>query len=193
MYVIKAIIFDCFGVIVGQGFENTYSSAGGDPVKDREFINDILNRSNRGMISDADFRSDMAAKLGISVNDWHQNVLAVEQPDKQLLDYIKKLRANYKTAVLSNANHGSLDRKIGPEILQDCFDEVVVSADVGMVKPDPGIYKHAAELLEVEPSACVFIDDIEALVSGARAVGMQGILYKNFKQLQTDLDKLLLT
>jgi epoxide hydrolase-like predicted phosphatase len=188
---VRAIIFDCFGVIVGQGFDHTYSSAGGDPRRDREFINDMLRRADRGLISDEDFRNGMANKLGLGVDDWRKVVLAVEQPDTELLDYVKGLRKTYKTAILSNANHGTLDRKIGPELLQACFDVVMVSAEVGLIKPDPQIYRLTAERLGVEPSECVFIDDIEPLVDGARAVGMQGILYKDFEQLRAELDALL--
>lgn len=188
---VKAIIFDCFGVIVGQGFEHTYRSAGGDPKQDRDFIDDMLGRANMGLINDEDFHSGMAAKLGLSMDDWRQAVLSAEQPDSELLEYIKQLRANYKTAILSNANHDSLDRKIGAPWLETCFDKLVVSADVGMVKPDPRIYRLAAERLGVEPAECVFIDDLEIHIQGAQAVGMQAILYKDFVQLRVDLDKLL--
>ena len=191
MNMVKAIIFDCFGVIVGQGFEHTYSMAGGDPDQDREFINDMLRKSDHGMITDDYFRNGMAQKIGVSAEQWHESVLAAEQPDKELLSYIKSLRKHYKTAVLSNANHGTLDRKIGPQVLKECFDVVVVSADVGMVKPDPNIYLHTAELLGVEPQECIFIDDIDALVGGAQAVGMQAILYTGLKQLRTELETLL--
>lgn len=188
---IKAIIFDCFGVIVGQGFANTYRAAGGDPQQDRDFINAMLGRNNLGLISDEEFRSSMAAKLGISLADWHQAVVTAEQPNAELLQYIKELRANYKTAILSNANVGSLSRRIGTYWLQACFDTVVVSAEVGILKPDPRIYRLTAERLEVKPEECVFVDDIELLAAAARAVGMQTIVYKNFAQLRIDLAKLL--
>ena len=75
---VKAVIFDCFGVIVGQGFGHTYRAAGGDPERDRDFIVDMLNRSDRGLISDDEFRSGMAGQLGLSPREWHQAVLAAE-------------------------------------------------------------------------------------------------------------------
>ncbi len=184
---VRAIIFDCFGVIVGKGFENTYRAAGGDPQKDRSFINDMLTRANLGLINDLDFRTGMAQKIGLSLDDWRRAVLAAEQPDTELLNYIKKLRKNHKTAILSNANHGSLDRKIGAEWLEACFDVVVVSADEGMIKPDPQIYHLTAERLGVEPSDCVFIDDKQVQTEGAKNIGMQAIVYKDLAQLKLDL------
>lgn len=188
---VRAIIFDCFGVIVGQGFEYTYRMAGGDPKHDRAFIEDMLGQANFGLISDDDFRSGMAEKLGVSVDEWRQAVRTAERADAGLLTYVKQLRANYKTAVLSNANKGVLERKIGRERLYDCFDVVVASAEVGMVKPDPRIYRHAAEQLDVEPAECVFIDDSQLFVDQARELGMQAILYQNFAQLRADLTKIL--
>ena len=73
----------------------------------------------------------------------------------------------------------------------DEFDSVVVSADIGMIKPQPGIYKRALQDLGVEAEEAVFIDDAGVNVDGAKAVGMQAILYENLAQLRQDLDKIL--
>ena len=60
---------------------------------------------------------------------------------------------------------------LGPDIngsgIADCFDVVVNSSEVGVMKPDPGIYLLAAERVGVEPSACLFVDDRPANVRGA--------------------------
>jgi HAD superfamily hydrolase (TIGR01509 family) len=71
------------------------------------------------------------------------------------------------------------------------FDVVVVSGEVGFAKPDREIYHHTADLLEVEPAECVFIDDRQAYVSGAEQAGMQAILYQDFEQMKTELEKIL--
>ncbi len=107
-----------------------------------------------------------------------------------MLEYIKLLRSNYKTAVLSNANIGSLERKIGKEWLQACFDVVIVSADVGMVKPDSRIYTLTTERLGVEPNECVFIDDREIFLVVAREMGMKTILYESMERTKAALTKL---
>lgn len=188
---IRAVIFDCFGVLIGKGFEHTYRLAGGDPSKDRAFIEDMLGQANMGMVSDQDFRDAMAAKIGVSVDVWRQAVREGDLPDEELLDYIKSLRKICKTAVLSNANRGVVERKIGQERVAECFDDIVVSADVGMAKPDPRIYALAADRLGVEPGECVFIDDIPHLAEGARSAGMQAVVYKDFVQMKTELEALL--
>ena len=108
---IKAIVFDCFGVLVGKGFWGVYDAAGGDSVKDCDFIEWILRKANAGTISNEEFRASIANKIGIGVNDYHQVVEREEQPNLALFNYINaELKHKYKMALLSNANRGVIER-----------------------------------------------------------------------------------
>jgi HAD superfamily hydrolase (TIGR01509 family) len=188
---VRAIIFDCFGVLVGKGFEATYRSAGGDPVCDRIFIDDTLGKTNLGLMSETEFQTTMADQLQLSLEVWQQVMYDAEQPDTELLAYIKELRGSYKTAVLSNANTGVLERRIGLDWLAASFDEVVVSAEVGMTKPDERIYTYTLQKLGVAANQAIFVDDREVFLGAAREVGMQTILYQHFEQFKTELEQLL--
>ena len=188
---IKAVIFDFFGVLVGDGFEFTYRHAGGDPRKDKNFIQDLLDRTNRGLISSEEFRHQICQKLGITVEEYHKVTSQTEQVNVELLSYIKKLRTKYKTAILSNVNKGGLERRIDKQTLDEYFDVIVVSGDVGFIKPEPQIYQLTAQKLGVDPKECVFIDDREGYVKAAEAVGMAAIFYEDFNQMKTDLEKIL--
>lgn len=186
---IKAIVFDCFGVLVGRGFRETYLRAGGDPDKDEAFIGDVLKSAYEGQISSEDMSHKMASKLGISYEAWRSIVTNAEQPKDDLLSFISDLHGSYKTAILSNANVGTLQRKFSVEQLA-LFDEVVVSAEVGMIKPNPDIYEYTAAKLGVRPEECVFIDDSEGYCIAAGHLGMQAICYRDFshfKQKLTDI------
>ena len=187
---IKAIILDCFGVLVGRGFEETYRTAGGDPVKDRDFIEDMLAQTNRGSISQADFDTAMARKLGITDKAWREILKQVEQPNMELLNYIKSTHKGYKLVVLSNANRGLIEY-IESMIGKDFFDDIIVSAEVGWVKPDPEIYNYTADKLGVTPAECVFIDDHESHLVPARELGMKTILYQDFVQTRGELKRIL--
>lgn len=184
-------MFDCFGVLVGTGFEHTYRMAGGDPVKDRAFIEDMLRHENLGLITPADFQEALIRKLSITDDDWEQAVGQAEQPDLELLSYIEQLRKTYRTAVMSNASLGVVKSRIGADWLEKCFDEVVVSAEIGLIKPDPEIYSYTAQRLGVSPGDCVFIDDREIHLGPARALGMHTILYEGFAQAKDKLKRLL--
>ena len=60
-----------------------------------------------------------------------------------------------------------------------------------MKKPDPEIYKYTLEKLDILPEESVFIDDLEENIKGAEAVGIRGIIFKNFEQCKLDLENIL--
>ena len=186
---IKAIIFDCFGVLIGRGFDETYRYAGGDSHKDHDFIEALLEQSNRGQISETKFKNQICNRLGITLQAYERAIQEAEQPNFELFEYIKKLRQQYKTAVLSNVNSGVIEQRIPEPWLEQCFDEVIISADVGYIKPDPEIYEHTAKKLGAKLNECIFIDDRVGYVEAAKNIGMQAILYQDFIQMKQELTK----
>src|SRR5690606_24185218 len=62
--------------------------------------------------------------------------------------------------------------------LAEVFDALVISGEVGMRKPEPGIFRHALEVTGLPPEQCVFIDDLEHNVRAAAELGMTGILHR---------------
>lgn len=72
----------------------------------------------------------------------------------------------------------------------DLFDSVVISGEVGMRKPDPDIYRYAADRLGVAPAGCVFVDDMRSNVRGAVAVGMIGVHHVDVATTMTELSAL---
>lgn len=188
---IKAIIFDCFGVLVGKGFDETYRNVGGNPDEDRRFVSGLLAQANQGLISQRDFRQQITGQLGISDDDWNSAIQQSEQPDRKLLEYVGQLHARYKVAILSNANRGVVQSKLGEDCIERCFDAVIVSAEVGHVKPEADIYHYATQQLDVEPESCIFLDDLDGYVTAAQEVGMHGIVYKNLEQAKRDIETII--
>jgi putative hydrolase of the HAD superfamily len=188
---IRAVIFDCFGVLVGQGFDATWQRAGGDPDADREFIQDMLGATNTGHITLDDMTTMACQRLSITPRQWFDAVTATEQPDQRLIDYIAtELKPRYKVAVLSNANVGTLERVLN-DAQRAVFDTLVVSAEVGHIKPQPEIYHLVAERLGVDLDQCVFTDDNQPYCDGAIVAGMQAILFRDISQFQRDLNAIL--
>jgi epoxide hydrolase-like predicted phosphatase len=84
-------------------------------------------------------------------------------------------RAGVRTGLLSN----SWDRAAYPrERFDGLFDDLVISGEVGLRKPDPAIFTLAAQRLNLPATACVFVDDLEANVQAAQAVGMTGVHHR---------------
>jgi len=93
--------------------------------------------------------------------------------ENAMVDLIRSLRrAGLRTALLSNSwGNDDYPRDLFPEL----FDVVVISAEVGMRKPEERIFRHTAELLGLELQECVFIDDVAANIAAAEAIGLTGV------------------
>jgi epoxide hydrolase-like predicted phosphatase len=114
-----------------------------------------------------------------------------EALDAHLIDHIRMLRREYKTALLSNASD-SLDRFVREELgLEDVFDVIIISALVGVRKPDAPIYELALERLEVSATEALFVDDRADNIEGARRAGLQAIQFHTKQQFMRDLQSLL--
>lgn len=93
-------------------------------------------------------------------------------------DFCDDIRKNgYRIFVLSNASDAFYQYFPGFRPL-DYFDGIVVSSDVHMVKPDPEIYRYLLETYNLKPEECLFIDDVQDNVEGARSVGMHAFRFR---------------
>lgn len=111
--------------------------------------------------------------------------------DEDIVQLIRRLRPRYKVGLLSNAT----DRLDGElryyHKIDGLFDVIVNSCQVGVAKPDERIYRLAAERMDVEPSACVHIDDLAHNVEGARQAGFYGIHHRgDYAALERELRSL---
>ncbi len=77
------------------------------------------------------------------------------------------------------------------QLLDELFDEVVISGEVGMRKPEPEVFRLAARRLGLPPRACVFVDDVRGNVEAAEAVGMRGLLHEEARRTILELERLL--
>jgi epoxide hydrolase-like predicted phosphatase len=93
------------------------------------------------------------------------------------VELVRMLRVDYRLSVLSNAD-GALRGRLTAEGLDALFDDIVVSAEVGLAKPEPAVFRLAVERLGLAPGECVFVDDWDQNVEAARDVGLQAVLHR---------------
>lgn len=188
---IKAIIFDCFGVVRDDPSKVTYEFFGGDWEKDKEELLELFYKSDKGYIkSTAPF---VAERLGIDVDVWRNALQTASGINEELLKYILELKKTYKVAMLSNVGPGGLERWFDAGFLDIYFEVQVASGDIGFAKPEPEAYEIAADRLGVRLDECVFTDDRPGYVEGAQAVGMKTILFTSTEQFKKELTKILKT
>lgn len=105
-----------------------------------------------------------------------------------VLDLIKRLRREVKIFALSNTNsiHKEVNKGRG---LFNNFDEVFLSFEIGIRKPNPEIYNIILDKVRLNPQEIVFIDDNEENIERAKSLGFIGIKYNGFESLLAELKK----
>lgn len=189
---IKAIVFDCFGVLLGNAYKLHLTEVEKvDPERAKE-IRAINHASDMGILTREETAAAVSDLFGMDVEDFLEEQNQLEVPNAPLLDYIATLKGKYKIGLLSNVStRERLSIRFQPGELDSHFDTIVASGDEGYAKPQPEVYQIVATRLGVLPSECVMIDDIEAFCDGAREVGMQAIQFLNTEQCITDLNALI--
>jgi putative hydrolase of the HAD superfamily len=105
----------------------------------------------------------------------------------EMVGLITRLRGRYTLGIISNTVPGMEERLRRLLDFVDLFDIIVGSGDLGIAKPDPGIYLHATKLAGVTPAQCVFADDHAELAEAARAIGMHGFHFTGYERFVEDL------
>ncbi len=127
---------------------------------------------------------ELARAAGRPVPECYAEWRAVQRPiNRDVVALIEALRRRYRVALLSNADErleSVLRERYG---IAHLFDPLVISAHVGLAKPDPAIYLLTAERAGVPPQACIFVDDHPKNAAAAREVGMLGIHFTGYEPL----------
>ena len=151
-----------------------------ETVRDR-FLHDpearrLLEELETGRLREAEFEPAFAAVLEVESERLIDRLFGGMEPDHAMIDGVRAARAaGVRTGMLSNSwGHDRYPRKQ----LEELFDAWVISAKVGLRKPDPAIYSLAAERLGLPPAACVFVDDLPGNLKPARAIGMATVAHR---------------
>ena len=197
---IKAVIWDMGGVLLRTEDQSF-----------RHKLADEMNVSLRDLYT-AVFDSESAAKATIGEISAEQHWDSVrthfnlddqqldrfiemffegDQLDTVLMDFIQSLRPKCITALLSNAWTNAREFLSQQYSLLGFFDYALFSAEIGVAKPDPDIYKHLLGLMSMEPRNAIFIDDMAENVEAARKLGIKGIQFRNREQVLKELGRLL--
>lgn len=185
---IRGIIFDCFGVLVHGSLEYLRDIT---PPEHRRELNDLSHSSDYGYLSSEEYLTRVGMLLGRSAAEIESITRARRVRDERMIRLVRSLHPQYKVGLLSNVGRGVIHGTFTSDELHELFDMVLLSSEVGMVKPHADIYELAAIRLGLSCEECLMIDDIPINVEGAKAVGMQGIVCVDSDQLEMDLRELL--
>lgn len=109
-------------------------------------------------------------------------MLSKRQLNKDVLQLMKSLQDQYQIAILSNAGDKSRRLMVDTYQLDHYVDEIIISAEEGVIKPDPQIFAIAMARLGAEPGTSLLLDDTLENIVAARAYGMKAVHFMNTKQ-----------
>lgn len=184
---IKAIIFDCYGVM----YVDSHRSLKQEYPDLAQDIADLSQQSDYGWIDREQYLQGLSELTGEPTSTITEFILTEHHLNRPLVAHIAELKVQYKIGMLSNVGRGWLDDFFAQHNLKHLFDTVILSGEEGMTKPSPEIFELAAERLGVAPGECIMIDDIQENCNGADAAGMRAIHYRSITQLTSDLDHML--
>ena len=184
---IRAVFFDLGGVIVRTEYQAPRQQLAERLGMEYEDLNKIVFDSETGI--------QAATGAITSQQHWEAVMKRLKRPieeiisirdeffagdiiDRELLNFLRSLRGPYQTGLISNAWSDLRDYLLREKMI-DAFDQLIISAEVGVAKPEARIFQIALERAGVNPGEAVFVDDFYANIDGAEKVGMKGIHFKD--------------
>ncbi|MGW7607934.1 HAD-IA family hydrolase [Streptomyces sp. NPDC054766] len=191
-----AVLCDVDGVLRHWPADDDIENAHGLPVGSlaaAAFAPARVNPAITGEITDEQWRSNVAADLADTCGSHERARAAVTAwsgrapiVDLELVALLTRVREVARVALVSNGTT-RLEQDLVRHGLDGVAHTVVNTARIGVVKPDPRVYRIAAERVGVTAERCLFVDDIAVNVTAAREAGMTGLHYRGIDDLRTAL------
>ncbi len=192
----KAILFDLGRVLVHFDFQIGYATLEGlcgypaAEIPRRLAPSGLVERFESGRVEPRAFFDEFRSTLGVDLEYerfceiWSSIFTHAILPESLL----KGLSARYRMVLLSNTNalHFGMIREWYPHLLWH-FDALVLSYEVGAMKPQPAIFEAAVAAAGCAPEECFYTDDIAPYVEAARAQGIDGVVFESPAQLEEAL------
>ncbi len=194
---IEAVIFDLGRVIVDVDVMRLSRNVleklpGGDIEKIvAEVMGDeLMVRFNKGTISAKGFHEAMCEKFSLEMgfDEFRGIWCSIFSPMEGMSELIGRLAGRVKLGLLSDTDELHWGYLLEEIAVLEVFEKPTLSFEVGMMKPEAGIYVAAAENVGAEPGGCLYIDDLSANVEGAVKVGMCGVQFESASRLESVLE-----
>jgi epoxide hydrolase-like predicted phosphatase len=150
-------------------------------------------QAQSGIISHEEYWADVAEQLRLDKDELAEfrcDYFSGDQLDQEMMQFVRELRPDIKTALLSNASP-RLRELLDRLQVTDAFDVIVISGQVGVQKPDPEIYRILLERLGLAAHETVFVDDFIENIEAALRLGMATLHFRAGMDWRDELERLL--
>ncbi len=193
---IQTVIFDLGGVLVrtedrhprqrlAEKFGLTY-----EEIDQLVYGSATSKLAGEGKISAEEHKQAILEALDLPLNSFKSfgdEFWGGDRLDKKLVDFIRDLRGEFTTALLSNAWDDLRPLLVNFWKIDGIFDHIFISAELQMAKPDPAIYQYVIHQISGDPSTMVFVDDFIENVIAAREAGLNAIHFRSREQALFEL------
>ena len=203
---IEAVIWDFGGVFTSSPFEAfaRYERERGLPenlirqINADNHLDNAWARFERAETDLAAFDKEFAAEARARGHDVPgRDIIPLLAGDfrPEMIEALRRIKeSGLKTGCITNnvpsmqASGADMPANLYRREIMELFDELIESSKIGLRKPDPKIYALMCEALSVEPSACVYLDDLGVNLKPARAMGMTTIKVVSGPQAISELE-----
>ena len=197
---IRNIVFDIGGVLIGWDPPGIVERTFGEADVPRERVHELFSNCdiwlalNRGELTQVEameaYRRDHAMSEQ-QVERFFAEVFACLELIEETPPLMRRLSAaGYRLFALSDNVREIVAHLRARDDFWQLFEGAVISAEVGVLKPNPAIYRHLLETHGLVAHETLFLDDVERNVAGAHSVGMHALLFTNAAQAERDLAEL---
>lgn len=196
--VIEAVIFDLGNVLLFFDWKIAADRLCARTGRSRQELDHFIittpfvDQLSRGELSSQQFFEIMRRDTGFSgdFTEFARIWSEIFTPNEPMIALARRLKGQVKRLILSNTTAMHMDHIFSRFPVVRELDGLVLSHEVGLLKPDPRIYELTLQRFGLHADLAVFIDDIQTNVDGALAAGLRGIHYKNTDQVRLELTKL---
>ena len=193
---IKAIIFD-YGRVIGH-FDHArtaaqlapYSRLPANQIRGYLYPDELEDRFEKGEVSPAEFVAVLRDQLQLDCppETIRSAVADMFWANDHVCELIPRLVPRYRLVLGSNTNaiHAEHFRRLSDPVLKH-FHKLILSHEVNVRKPDRAFFEHCVQAAGQPAAACLFIDDLTANIAGAKAAGLQTLLYSGQPTLVSEL------
>lgn len=146
-------------------------------ITENEYIA-ILLKDTKWNITEEDIKRIIRNYLGRPIEGTKEIIQKLKDTNKYNLILLSDYPAEWKEEVLRKRKELQL------------FDKKYFSCDLGLIKSDSGCFKYLIKDSQIDPKETIFIDDYKINIENAEKIGIKGILFKNTKQLKSELEKI---
>lgn len=195
---IKNVIFDLGKVLINWDLDTFSKKYTTDLKLQKSIVDDIFMHNDwhmldKGAITEEEAELRFSTRLSLNKEEIRKIILEARKImtlKTETYNELKRLKKSYNIFCISNMSHKSWQVVKSEHTFIEYFDDIVISAEVKMIKPAKEIFSYALEKFKINANESIFIDDLKDNIVSAESLGLKGILFDESKKCWDELKKL---